>query len=180
MLSSAAGQGLKVLKSSTESVNALPLHMVFSGKEYVFLAAAIAASFWVLFSVLDQLLFIYPIFDFYIPSDAYISFPLSIITAALLGIVLSINVYIFKNTKVKVGASTFSGSVLSVASSACAGCTSAGFFLATTFGVAGAAATTLFVQYQLPMRLVGIGLLAWAYYSAHKRLSQSGCAIKQK
>jgi hypothetical protein len=160
-------------------VNTLPLRMVFSGKAYMVLAAAIAAGFWVLFGVFDQLLFIYPILDFYIPSDAYISFPLSIVTAVLLGIVLSMNVYIFKNSKVKVGASLFSGSVLSVASSACAGCTSAGFFFATTFGVAGAAASSLLIEYQLPLRLAGLALLGWAYYSAHRRLLQS-CVIKPK
>ena len=159
-------------------MNVLPLRMVFSGKPYAALAAAIAAGFWVLFSVFDQLLFFSPL-SFYIPSDAYISFPLSIVTAVLLGVVLSMNVYIFKNSKVKLGASLFSGSALSVASSACAGCTSAGFFFATTFGVAGAAASSLLIEYQMPLRLAGLALLVWAYYSAHRRLLQS-CVIKPK
>jgi hypothetical protein len=151
--------------------------MVFSEKAYVALAIAIAAGFWVLFSVFDQLLFLSPVIAFYIPADAYAGFALSIATSTLLGIVLSMNVYIFKNSKVKVGASLFSGSALSIASSACAGCTSAVFFFATTFGVAGAVATSLLIEYQLPLRFAGLALLGWAYYSAHKRLLQS-CLIK--
>lgn len=158
-------------------MNALPLRMVFSEKAYVALATAIAAGFWVLFGVFDQLLFLSPVIAFYIPADAYAGLALSIATSALLGIVLSMNVYIFRNSKVKVGASLFSGSALSVASSACAGCTSAGFFFATTFGVAGAAATSLFIEYQLPLRLAGLALLGWAYYTTHRRLLQS-CMIK--
>ncbi|MEW5840136.1 hypothetical protein [Nitrososphaera sp.] len=157
------------------------LRLVFSssdsGKAYVALAAAVAAGFWVLFGILDQMLFLSPVLAFYIPSDAYVSFLLSALTAVLLGIVVSMNVYVFRNSRVKVGASLFSGSALSVASSACAGCTSAGFFFATTFGIAGATATSLLAQYQLPLRLVGVGLLVWALYSVNRRLNQS-CPVK--
>jgi hypothetical protein len=150
---------------------------VFANGAYAALAAAVAAAFWTLFSWLDQLLFFEPVLAFYIPGDAAITFPLSIVTSILLGIVLSMNVYVFRNSTVKLGASLFSGSTLSVVSSACAGCTSAGFFLATTFGVAGAATASIFAQYQVPLRLVGIALLVWALYAVNKRLNQS-CALK--
>lgn len=150
---------------------------VFTNRAYVVLAVAVAAGFVVLFSVLDQLLFFLPVLVFYLPPDAVANFILSIVTAGLLGAVVSMNVYVFRNSKVKVGASLFSGSTLSVATSACAGCTSAGFFFVTTFGIAGAAATSFFAQYQLPLRLVGIALLVWAYYAVNKRLSQA-CALK--
>lgn len=151
--------------------------MVFEDRAYATLAVAIAAGFIVLFSVLDQLLFFAPVPAFYLPSDAVANFTLSVITAGLLGAVVSMNVYVFRNSKVRVGASLFSGSTLSVASSACAGCTSAGFFFVTTLGVAGVAATSFFAQYQLPLRLVGIALLIWAYYAVNKRLGQA-CTTK--
>src|SRR5574341_1999695 len=151
--------------------------MVFANRAYVVLATAIAAGFWTLFNVLDQLLFFSPVLAFYIPGDAALGFALSIITSITLGVVISMNVYVFKNSRVKLGASLFSGSTLSVVSSACAGCTSASFFLVTTFGVAVAAATSIFAQYQIPLRLVGIALLAWAYYSVNKRLNQA-CTLK--
>lgn len=155
----------------------MALKMVFAIKAYVALAVAITAGFWTLFNWLDELLFFEPVFAFYIPSDAAVGFVLSIITSMLLGIVVSMNVYVFRISKVKLGASLFSGSMLSVVSSACAGCTSAGFFFVTTFGVAGVAATSIFTQYQIPLRLVGIALLVWAYYAVNKRLNQA-CGFK--
>ena len=150
---------------------------VFVSRAYVTLAVAVAAGFVVLFSVLDQLLFFSPALAFYLPLDAVVNFILSVVTAALLGAVVSMNVYVFRNAKVKVGASLFSGSTLSVATSACAGCTSAGFFFVTTFGIAGATATSFLALYQLPLRLVGIALLVWAYYAISRRLGQA-CALK--
>lgn len=151
--------------------------MVFANKAYVALALAVAAGLWVLMMNLDQLLFFSPVLAFYIPADAWTNFILSTAVSALLGIVVGMNAYIFRTSAVGLGGSFFSGSTLGLVTSACAGCTSAGFFLVTTFGVAGIAATSILAQYQLPLRLVSIGLLVWSYYSAHKRINQS-CAIK--
>lgn len=151
--------------------------MVFANKAYVAIALAVAAGLWVLMMNLDQLLFFSPVLAFYIPADAWTNFILSTTVSALLGIVVSMNAYIFRTSTVRLGGSFFSGSTLGLVTSACAGCTSAGFFLVTTFGAAGIAATSILAQYQLPLRLASIGLLVWSYYSAHKRITQS-CAIK--
>lgn len=153
------------------------LRLVFADKSYIAIAMAIAAGFWMLFAVLDQLMFLSPVLAFYIPSDAYASLALSTSTAGLLGVVLAMNVHVFRHSQVRMGSSVFSSSALSILPSACAGCTSAGFFLASAFGVAGATAATALAEYQLPMRLAGLGLLAWAYYSVDKRVTQS-CAVK--
>lgn len=83
--------------------NMTPFKMVFANKAYVALAAAIAAGFWTLFNVFDQLLFFSPVLAFYIPSDAALGFALSIITSIMLGVVISMNVYVFQNSKVKLG-----------------------------------------------------------------------------
>lgn len=150
---------------------------VFSGKAYVALAIAVAAGFWTLFNWLDQLFFFEPVFAFYIPGDAALGFMLSTITSVLLGIVISMNVHVFRNAKVKLGASLFSGPTLSVVSSACAGCTSASFFFITTFGIAGVAATSFLAQYQISLRLAGIALVVWALYAVSKRINQS-CGLE--
>lgn len=150
--------------------------MVFADWKYVVLAIAIAGGFWTLFNVFDQLLFFSPVFAFYLPSDAYANFVLSFITAGLLGVVIATNVHIFRNSAVKIGKSVFSGSVLSIVPSACAGCTSAGFFLASTFGVAGATTSSMLTEYQLPFRIAGLGLLIWGCFLTYRRLAQS-CAL---
>jgi hypothetical protein len=141
---------------------------IFSNKVYVMLALAIGAGFWILMAQFDQLLFFSPVLAFYIPPDAWISFAVLTVTSILLGIIISMNVYIFRTSRVKIGTSLFSGSTLGIISSACAGCTSVGFFLVTMFGIAGVTATGMLAQYQMPLRLASVGLLAWAYYSTHK------------
>lgn len=151
--------------------------MVFSNKSYAVLAAAIAVTFWTIFNVLDGLILLSP-FNFYypIPADAIPGFFLSHVTAALVGAVVSMNVYMFRNVRAKGGkAPLLSGSTLGTVSSMCAGCSSVGFYLAATFGTAGVAASTFLSHYQLPLRLVAVGLLVWAYYSVHKRIAKS-CA----
>ncbi|MEO9294754.1 MAG: hypothetical protein ABI347_04050 [Nitrososphaera sp.] len=159
-------------------MNALGFTFVFADLSYVALAVAIAAGFWVLFAILDQLMFLSPVFAFYIPSDAYAGLALSTVTAALLGVVIAMNVHVFRHSTVKIGSSIFSSSALSVLPSACAGCTSAGFFLASAFGVAGATAASALAEYQLPMRLAGLALVGWAYYSVNKRVMQACDMVK--
>lgn len=158
----------------------LSARMVFSGKSYIALAAAVAIAFWIVFNALDGLLLFSPFLNFYypIPQDAIPGFILSNVTAPLIGVVVSMNIYIVRNSGSGASKSSFfSGSGLGTVSSMCAGCSSVGFYLATTFGTAGVAASTILSNYQLPLRLLAIGLLAWAYYSAHRRITKS-CVSK--
>jgi hypothetical protein len=164
----------------TSSSTTLSARMVFSSKTHVALAVAVATAFWVIFNYFDGLLLFSPTIDFYtpIPSGAIPGFVFSNITAPLVGIVVSMNVYIIRNFRsAKMGTSFFSGSILSTASSMCVGCSSIGVFLATTFGTAGAATSSFMANYQIPFRLLAIGLLAWAYYSAHRKITKS-CTVK--
>lgn len=155
-----------------------PLSMVFSSRAYAAMAVAVAAGFWILFNQLDGLLFFSPVPAFYIPSDAIPNFVLSNITSGLLGIVVAMNVYVFRNSAVRFHGSFLSGSTMSVISSACVGCSSSGFFLVSAFGGLGVATSSIMSQYQLPLRIVSVALLLWALYSVNKRLEQS-CSIKQ-
>jgi len=142
---------------------------------YIVLAGAVSSIFWIIFSVFDQLLFFSPIFVFYLPDDALIEFILSTITAILMGIVVSMNVYVLKhsgNLKVTIG-SLFSGSTLSMLSSTCASCSSVGFLLVSTFGGIGVSASTFLSNYQTPLRVMSIALLVWALYSASNKLTKS-------
>jgi hypothetical protein len=152
--------------------------MVFSNWPYIAIAAAVAASFWIIFNVFDQLLFFSPVLVFYLPSDAVAGFLLSNITSILLGIVVSMNVYVLRHSmKRKLSVSSlFSGSSLSVLSSTCASCSSLGFVLISAFGGVGVTVSTFLTNYQTPLRVVSILLLIWAYYSISKKLTES-CTI---
>jgi hypothetical protein len=149
--------------------------LVFPKWIYLAIAIALAGIFWIIFNVFDQLLFFSPIFVFYLPDDAVIGFILSTTSAILVGIVVSMNVYILKyseNLKVTIG-SLFSGSTLSVISSMCASCSSVGFLLVSTFGGIGVTASTFLSNYQTPLRVISIALLVWALYSTSNKLTKN-------
>lgn len=150
----------------------LAARIVFSNRTYSSLAVLVAAVMWIVFNVLDGLLFFSPVVTYYypLPDDAIPGLILSILTATLIGIVVSMNVFIVRS-KLKADKSSFlSGSTLGTISSMCAGCSSVGFYLASTFGFAGVAASSFLANYQLPLRLVAFALLILAYYAAHKRI----------
>lgn len=152
--------------------------VVFNNKFYIFLASAIFVSFWIVFSVLGELLFFAPILVFYLPSDAIPAFVLSNMISALMGIVLSMNVYVLKNTKVKMNKSSFMGSSVGLVAGGCASCSSLGFILLTSFGTASVAVSTFLSVYQIPLLISSIGLLLWSYYSIHNKLTKS-CVLKE-
>ena len=151
---------------------------VFQNKFYIFLASTIFSLFWVMFNVLGELLFFTPVFVFYLPSDAIPVFILSNVISALMGIVLSMNIYVLKNTTVKMNKSSFMGSSVGMMAGGCASCSSMGFVLLTSFGGAGVAASTFLSVYQIPLLIGSIGLLVWSYYSIHNKLTKS-CVLNR-
>ncbi|QLH06346.1 hypothetical protein [Nitrosopumilus ureiphilus] len=151
---------------------------VFQNKFYIFLASVIFTLFWIMFSVFGELLFFTPVFVFYLPSDAISVFILSNTISALMGIILSMNIYVLKNTTVKMNKSSFMGSSVGMMAGGCASCSSMGFVLLTSFGGAGVAASTFLSVYQIPLLVVSIGLLIWSYYSIHNKLTKS-CVLNK-
>lgn len=170
-------------RSSTTSRSSplfLSFKIVFSKWWYILIAFLTALAFWIVSSIFDQLLYFTPIVYFYLPEDAVVGFILATITSILLGIIVSMNIFIFKNSKMKIRtASFFSGSSLGLLSSTCASCSSLGFFLVSTLGAAGVTASSFLSNYQIPLRLLSIGLLVWAYYSVSRGLMKS-CTINHK
>jgi hypothetical protein len=149
--------------------------LVFSKWIYVAIAIALTGIFWTIINVLDQLLFFSPIFIFYLPDDAVIGFILSTISAILMGIVVSMNVYVLKyseNLKETIG-SLISGSTLSMISNICVSCSSVAFLLVSTFGGIGVTTSIFLSNYQTPLRVISIALLVWALYSVNNKLSKS-------
>ena len=151
----------------------ISITLVFSHWEYIALAGTVAIIFWIVFNVFEELLFFSPIVVFYLPEDAITGFILSNMTAILLGMVVSMNVYVLRHSiGQKFNATSFfSGSSIGILSSTCASCSSLGFLLVSTLGGAGIALSTFLSNYQTPLRIVSIALLLWAYYSISIRLT---------
>ena len=164
MPSSSEGQGSLILS----------FKIVFSNLVYIIFAALIAVAFSIISIIFDQLLFFYPIIIFYLRDDAVVGFILANIIAVLLSIVVSMNIYVFRHSKIKIrSTSLLSGSSLGVLSSICVSCSSLGFFLASTLAAAGVTASAFVSNYQTPLRLLSIALLIWAYYSISNKLTKS-------
>ena len=159
----------------------LSIKIVFSSWIYIVLAGAVASIFWIIFNIFDQLLFFSPVFVFYLPDDAFVGFVLSNITAILLGIMVSMNIYMLRHSdRSRISlTSFFSASTISVLSSTCASCSSLGFLLVSTFGGVGVTASTILSNYQIPLRIISIALLIWAFYSIGSKLTKN-CSINYK
>lgn len=145
---------------------------------YIGLAVLVFVLFWIFFNVFDELLYFTPIFYFYIPDDAIVGFILSTASAILLGVIIPMNIYLLRNSSIKLDKSLISGSFLTLITSVCASCSSIGFIIISTFGSAGIIATAFLTNYQTPLRLVSLGILVLALYTVCRRIVNS-CSINK-
>jgi hypothetical protein len=83
------------------------------------------------------------------------------------------NVYVIRNSNLRLDKSIFSGSILGIASSACASCSSIGFIIISAFGGFGIIITNFLTNYQTLLRIMSIAFLLWALYSVHNRITKS-------
>jgi hypothetical protein len=143
---------------------------------YIGITVLVFTVFWVVFNVFDELLFFSPILYFYLPNDAIVGFILSTISATLLGVAVSMNIYLLRNSINSEYKSLLSSSFLTTLFSTCASCSSIGFVIISTFGSAGIIATTFLTNYQIPLRFFAIGILIFALYSVSRR-TISNCSL---
>ncbi|WP_231129048.1 hypothetical protein [Candidatus Nitrosocosmicus hydrocola] len=162
-----------VKELKTTFPNALRLVYFSNPILYIGISVIVFSIFWIVFNMFDQLLFFSPIIYFYIPDDAQVGFVITSVSAALLGVVISMNVYIIRTFKVRLNRSLLSGSLLGIVSSACASCSSIGFLIISTFGGAGIIATGFLTNYQIPLRLLSIVILIWALYVVQNKITKS-------
>jgi hypothetical protein len=163
--------------TSLKTTMPLVFRMVFSNPLYIAITAIVFTIFWIIFNVFDQLLFFSPIVTFYLPDDAVTGFILTNITSVLMGILVAMNVYIIRNSmKLKLDKSIFTGSILAIASSACASCSSIGFLVISMFGGFGIITIDLLTNYQTPLRMISIVILLWALYHVQNKIIKP-CAM---
>ena len=75
--------------------------IVFSNPLYLITSTIVTILFWIILNIAGELLFFSPIWVFYLPDDAIFGFILTNITAVLIGIVVSMNIYIISKFKFK-------------------------------------------------------------------------------
>jgi hypothetical protein len=154
------------------------IKLVFSDYRYIVLSALIFVSMLIPLSIISEYIFLEPYVITYIPNGAEFSFLLIVVVSALSGLVLAMNVYrinAFRNHKQKMGSGIF-GSFLGIVAGACS-CGPIGFTIVSTFGTVGGITTAFLSNYEIPIRLAAIAILAYTYYATTKSL-RTECKIK--
>ncbi len=160
-------------------MNLIPFsfRIVFSNLSYIYIATVVAVVFWILFNTFDKLLFFSPVWTFYLPDDAVLGFILTNTSSILLGILISMNIYVIKQANLKVSKSSLlSGTTLGILSSTCASCSSIGFAIISTLGGTGIVISNFLEVYAIPLRILSILILLYALYLVHNKLTKS-CLI---
>lgn len=156
------------------------LKLVFSNFKYLLLAIGIFVTMLIGLLILSEFIFIEPYFIAHIPQGSELGFSLIVILSGLSAVVLPMNIYrinILKNSKGKMGGGVF-GSFIGAAAGACS-CGPIGFAIISTFGSVGATSMAFLTNYEIPIRIAAIGLLAITYYTTVRSLKVE-CKLKPR
>ncbi|MBM3904290.1 MAG: hypothetical protein FJ357_04050 [Thaumarchaeota archaeon] len=153
------------------------IHLVFSNYGYVILAGMIFSAMFMVLSALSEFVFFEPYFIFYVPDDRTASFALLITVSVMSALVIPMNVYLVRLVqKVKRASGGVVGSIIGASAGACS-CGPVGFSIISTFGTVGGTATAFLTTYEMPLRLLSLGILGIAYYQTTRSL-RDNCRIK--
>ena len=145
--------------------------VIFSNFKFLALSVIIFSSMMVLLLLVSEFIFLEPYFVTHIPSGSELGFILIITLSALSALVIPMNLFRItnlKNPKQKMSGSIF-GSIVGSAAGACS-CGPIGFAVISTFGSVGATATAFLTNYEIPIRVVAIAILAITYFTTIKSL----------
>ena len=123
-------------------------------------------------STLSEFLFIEPFVIFHVIEDRIVSFALIVAISLMSAIVIPMNIYRIRTLQKNI--TKISGSVLGSIIGASAGicsCGPIGFSIISTFGTVAGTATAFLTNYEIPLRLVSLGLLCLVYYTTIRSIS---------
>jgi len=147
------------------------INLVFSNLKYFILSIVIFSTMLVGLLILSEYIFLEPYIVSHIPSGTEFGFILIVTISALSALVLPMNIFrinILKKSKQKMGGGIF-GSIIGAAAGACS-CGPIGFAVISTFGSVGATATAFLTNYETPIRIIAIGILAITYFTTVRSL----------
>ena len=127
--------------------------------------------------IISEHLFLEPYIIFSIYPESIVNFSLILILSIFAGIVISMNIFRIKQIKKtnKIGVSLF-GTIIGASAGACS-CGPIGFSIITTFGTTGGIATAFLDMYEIPLRIISIGILIVVFFTSLKSLKNE-CEIK--
>ena len=145
---------------------------MFSRISYVTLAGIIFVCMFIPLSILSEFLFIEPFIIFNVIEDRIINFVLVVSISLMSAIVIPMNIYrirTLQTSTTKIGGSII-GSIIGASAGICS-CGPIGFSIISTFGTVAGTATAFLTNYEIPLRLVSLGLLCLVYYTTAKSIS---------
>ena len=145
---------------------------MFSSYSYVLLAGIIFVSMLIPLSILSEFLFIEPFFVIHVIEDRTFSFTLLVAISFMSAVVIPMNIYrirTLQKSTTKIGGSLL-GSIIGASAGICS-CGPIGFSIISTFGTVAGTATAFLTNYEIPLRLVSLGLLCLVYYTTTKSIS---------
>ena len=127
--------------------------------------------------IISEHLFLEPYIIFSIYPESFVNFSLILILSIFAGIVISMNIFRIRQIKKtnKIGISLF-GTIIGASAGACS-CGPIGFSIITTFGTTGGIATAFLDMYEIPLRVISIGILIVVFFTSLKSLKNE-CEIK--
>ena len=147
------------------------LKLVFSNFKFVALSITIFISLMITLLFVSEFIFFEPFFISHLPNGSELGFVLILILSILSALVIPMNLYRIthlKNSKQKMGGSIV-GSIVGSIAGACS-CGPIGFAVISTFGSVGATATAFLTNYEIPIRIIAIGILIITYFTTIKSL----------
>ena len=152
--------------------------VVFSNFKFLILSLVIFSSMLTILLLISEFIFLEPYFVTHIPSGSELGFILIVMLSGLSALVIPMNLFRIinlKNSKQKMSGSIF-GTIVGSAAGACS-CGPIGFAVISTFGSVGATATAFLTNYEIPIRIIAIGILVITYFTTIKSL-KSECEVK--
>ena len=129
-------------------------------------------------SILSEFLFIEPFFVIHVIEDRAFGFTLLVAISFMSAVVIPMNIYrirTLQKSTTKIGGSLL-GSIIGASAGICS-CGPIGFSIISTFGTVAGTATAFLTNYEIPLRLVSLGLLCLVYYTTAKSISVE-CKIR--
>ena len=155
------------------------IKLVFSNFKYLILSTVFFSAMVIGLLILSEYIFLEPYVVSHIPSGTELGFVLILIISVLSALVIPMNIFrinILKKSKQKMSGGIF-GSVIGAAAGACS-CGPIGFAVISTFGSVGATATAFLTNYEVPIRIIAIGILTITYFTTVRSLKVE-CKISQ-
>ena len=152
------------------------LRFVFSNRPYILLSVSIFVGLLVTLSFASGYVFLQPIPTFNVQGEDLAGFLLIVMVSALSGLVVSMSIFRIKILHSKQLNVSFAGPIIGASAGVCS-CGPTGFAIVSTFGTIGSTATAFLTNYEIPLRLISIGILVFTYYFTSKGIT-SQCKIQ--